>query len=518
MQSKLNILEFILPFIYFFVFVAIVFKVNFFNSAVLSRQSSAILYTIKVLAGIVFYLAYTYYYNYYTTSDAYKYFQDSTILFNSLKENPLHYIQMLTGINSSDSELVKYYEEMNYWFTGIENNIFNDNRTVIRFNAFVYLFSSGNFYVHILFICFLSFSGLVALLKAFVMMVPNRRNEFIVAVFLIPSVLFWTSGVLKEGLLVFGLGFFVYSFTRILFDYGKKWMNYLGIILFAFAILMSKAYILFVLIPGIFTLLFLRFVPLDSYRGKKQAYVILGTLVLLVTIGAAIISKNETINPLSIIAKKQSDFINLANGGTYFKINNAKCDTIFLKYGDEKQIINTGNSKAYKLKSNTEYYTWYKGRIIDTITITANDTLTCKMLAQFNQTVSKIEIHKLQPTLLSFLKNTPQAIFNGLFRPTFADEDKTFMKLCAIENYFLLFTIFLSIIFFKKPKNGEWSFIILCISFTLLLAVLIGFTTPVLGALVRYKVPLLPFIFGCFFILINPRVTKPLGWIGKLLY
>ena len=155
MQYKLNILEFILPFIYFFVFVAIVFKVNFFNSAVLSRQSSAILYTIKVLAGIVFFLVYTYYYNYHTTSDAYKYFQDSTVLFNSLKENPLHYIQMLSGINSSDSELVKYYEEMNYWFTGNENSFFNDSRTVIRFNAFVYLFSSGNFYVHILFMCFL---------------------------------------------------------------------------------------------------------------------------------------------------------------------------------------------------------------------------------------------------------------------------------------------------------------------------------------------------------------------------
>ena len=480
MQYKLNILEFILPFIYFFVFVAIVFKVNFFNSAVLSRQSSAILYTIKVLAGIVFFLVYTYYYNYHTTSDAYKYFQDSTVLFNSLKENPLHYI---------------------------------DSRKVIRFNAFVYLFSSGNFYVHILFMCFLSFTGLLALLKAFVMMVPNRRNEFIVAVFLIPSVLFWTSGVLKEGLLVFGLGFFIYCFTRILFDYGKKWMNYAGIILFAFVILMSKAYILFALIPGIFTLFFLRFV-----QSKKQAYVILGTLVLLITLGAAIISKNESINPLSIIAKKQSDFINLANGGTYFKINNAKGDTIFLKYGDEKQIINTGNTKAYKLKSNTEYYTWYKGRIIDTIAIKANDTLTYKVLAQFNQTGSKIEIHKLQPTLLSFLKNTPQAMFNGLFRPTFGDGDKTFMKLCAIENYFLLFIILLSVIFFKKPENGEWSFIILSVSFTLLLAVLIGFTTPVLGALVRYKVPFLPFIFGCFFILIKPRITKPLGWIGNLLY
>ena len=513
MQSKLNILEFILPFIYFFVFVAIVFKVNFFNSAVLSRQSSAILYTIKVLAGIVFFLVYTYYYNYHTTSDAYKYFQYSTVLFNSFKENPLHYIQMLSGINSSDSELVKYYEEMNYWFTGNENSFFNDSRTVIRFNAFVYLFSSGNFYVHILFMCFLSFTGLLALLKAFVMMVPNRRNEFIVAVFLIPSVLFWTSGVLKEGLLVFGLGFFIYCFTRILFDYGKKWMNYAGIILFAFVILMSKAYILFALIPGIFTLFFLRFV-----QSKKQAYVILGTLVLLITLGAAIISKNESINPLSIIAKKQSDFINLANGGTYFKINNAKGDTIFLKYGDEKQIINTGNTKAYKLKSNTEYYTWYKGRIIDTIAIKANDTLTYKVLAQFNQTGSKIEIHKLQPTLLSFLKNTPQAMFNGLFRPTFGDGDKTFMKLCAIENYFLLFIILLSVIFFKKPENGEWSFIILSVSFTLLLAVLIGFTTPVLGALVRYKVPFLPFIFGCFFILIKPRITKPLGWIGNLLY
>ena len=48
--------------------------------------------------------------------------------------------------------------------------------------------------------------------------------------------------------------------------------------------------------------------------------------------------------------------------------------------------------------------------------------------------------------------------------------------------------------FFIKPHNLAIPDVWYCLSFIVILFVLIGLTTPVLGALVRYKVPALPFI------------------------
>jgi hypothetical protein len=47
-----------------------------------------------------------------------------------------------------------------------------------------------------------------------------------------------------------------------------------------------------------------------------------------------------------------------------------------------------------------------------------------------------------------------------------------------------------------RPRQGESrAFVLYALSFCLLLGLVIGWTTPVMGAVVRYRVPLLPFLF-----------------------
>ena len=65
-------------------------------------------------------------------------------------------------------------------------------------------------------------------------------------------------------------------------------------------------------------------------------------------------------------------------------------------------------------------------------------------------------------------------------------------------------------------------FLVFASIFILTLYTIIGLSTPVIGALVRYKIPALPFLFFSFFYLINLKVMplrisqdKRISWIQK---
>ena len=88
-------------------------------------------------------------------------------------------------------------------------------RTMIRFNAFVRLFSFGHYAVHVVFACAFCTVGLVALHRAFAPMLPGHGPGMALALYLLPSVVFWASGVIKESLLLFGVGLFLLTAVRL---------------------------------------------------------------------------------------------------------------------------------------------------------------------------------------------------------------------------------------------------------------------------------------------------------------
>jgi len=93
----------------------------------------------------------------------------------------------------------------------------------------------------------------------------------------------------------------------------------------------------------------------------------------------------------------------------------------------------------------------------------------------------------------SILIHSPKAFLNTLFRPFFSDVNgNPLVLISAFENLILGFLFLIVILFFKPPNREAISFLMFNICMVVLLFVLIGLITPILGAIVRYRIIALP--------------------------
>ena len=141
---------------------------------------------------------------------------------------------------------------MNYWYRANDTGLYNDTHSIIRFNAMTRLFSFGYYNVHTVFMCFISLLGLTAFYKVFINELNNNKKEVFAVVFLLPSMLFWGSGVLKDGLFIFTFGVSFYFFIKIL---RSDIFNLKFLFLFIFFISLvsiTKPYVFMAILPGLF--------------------------------------------------------------------------------------------------------------------------------------------------------------------------------------------------------------------------------------------------------------------------
>jgi hypothetical protein len=132
-----------------------------------------------------------------------------------------------------------------YW------NIIKD-LTFIKIEAIFNVFSFRSYYINVLFFSFITFFGNVAFLRAYSLLFPQSKKILVASVaFLIPSTLFWTSGLHKDGLLFMLMSVIVYQLAL--------WMNaqktsgrvLLNIFLCLLFIFMIRNYVALSLIPAI---------------------------------------------------------------------------------------------------------------------------------------------------------------------------------------------------------------------------------------------------------------------------
>ena len=99
---------------------------------------------------------------------------------------------------------------------------------------------------------------------------------------------------------------------------------------------------------------------------------------------------------------------------------------------------------------------------------------------------STINIQPLHPTFKSFLNNAPEAVNHTLFRPYLTEISRHQNLPFALE--ILLFEIlFLIFIFYHKKIFPINPLIYFCVFFSLSIFLMIGYTVPIIGAIVRYR-------------------------------
>jgi hypothetical protein len=407
---------------------------NFFALEDISKRSLTLVFLLKIVCGTLLWAIYTFYYTNRNTADIYKYFDASKVMFDALKTNPIHFFKMLSGIGNNTPEFLPYYDKMNYWSRQIESSIYNDSHTIIRFNTFLRFFSLGHYHVHTVFICFFSLTGLTAIYKTFYPVLKDKKLELFVVIFLLPSVLFWGSGVLKEGLIFFTLGMFIYFFGQLF-----KTKAIVICLLSGLLLALSKFYVWITIMPG---LLFLLWV--NKSLGAHKALKFITVFALLGFLGLNIDKYTSIQNPLVTLSQKQIEFNKLANGTVSDAFNN-------------------------------------------TIPIPGSVT----------------KINTLEPTLTSLITNSPTAFVNTLFRPFLWELNSPMMLLAGIENIIILLFIIICILFIKPLSQIPWEYVLFCLSFVIIQFLIIGSTTPIIGAIVRYKVPALPFLLIAFLLMLD---------------
>ena len=442
-------MEALLVITYTALFSFIINKMIFFDVDGISKKMITSIFLLKILFGLVLWGIYTFYYTDRATADIYKYFDDSKIIFDTLKTKPLHFFQLVFGIGNGAPEFDHYYSSMNYWARQIDSNIYNDSHTIIRFNALVRLFSFGYYNVHTVFICFLSLVGLTAIYKTVVNYLQDKKRELLFVVFFLPSVLFWGSGVLKEGLIFFALGMLMYHSQK-LFSI-KSIVYCLGATLL---LALSKFYVWIAILPGLICIVWI--LKTNASRVFLKFSIV---LILTIAVGLNIDKFTSIQNPLVTLSQKQYEFNQLASG----KLSDSNKKTI-------------------------------------------------------TPAISAIEINKLEPTIGSFIKNAPQALLNTTFRPYLWELKSPMMLLAGLENVWVVMFILLAIVFRKPVTSISLAFVLFCLSFVIIQFLIIGETTPILGAVVRYRTIALLFLFiALLFIIDKDKLLKRIPFLNKVL-
>lgn len=396
----------------------------------LSMRWVAGLFVLKVVAGTALWAVYSFIYPDRLTADVFKYFDDSAVMYNALFEKPMDYLKMVTGLgNDTPYFTERYYAVMNNWIRQFENNIYNDSHTMIRLNAVLRLFSFGQYHVHTVFACFLSTAGLVALFRTFAPMVRGMERGLMVGVFLWPSMLFWSSGVLKESLLVFGLGLFILGALG-LPTRPDRWRAVLATLIGLSIMLIVKFYVLFCLIPGLLALLWHR----RSGGNALLKSLTVHSIALLAVLFSGVIIPGYDV--LELLTLKQHDFIGMATA------------------------VQSG---------------------------------------------SFVPLPRLEPNMWSFIQGVPHALYMTFLSPFSSFTNGPLGMVAAVENSLLVLLPIIALRYRRNWKAVDKAAILFTLSFILFLSVLIGLTVPVIGALVRYRIPLLPFLSLAMLLMIDAR-------------
>ncbi|MBK9592889.1 MAG: hypothetical protein IPO32_15795 [Crocinitomicaceae bacterium] len=105
----------------------------------------------------------------------------------------------------------------------------------------------------------------------------------------------------------------------------------------------------------------------------------------------------------------------------------------------------------------------------------------------------------------NLIKSMPETIWNVWVRP-FPNDPGGNLKLASFfQNMALIIFGFFVLFRFRKPNEVEFFWLFFLMGSVLLITFIIGWTTPVFGAIARYKVPAELFLLCALFILLKSK-------------
>lgn len=388
-------------------------------------------FSLKLLGGLALGVLYHTIYG----GDTNNYFHHASIIYEAFGKSFSTGCHLVFTDGTLTPDISPYVSQMT-WFGPDSKEYF-----VIRVAAICSLLGFNTYSVSAAFFAVLSFSGMWAMYITFAKIRPQVYKELAIAVFFLPSVFFWGSGLLKDSLCIGALGWLFYAFYRGAIE-KKSVIRCLLIGFLAMQVIASmKVYILLAFVPPAALWVFNE----NTERIKSGVIrMLVRPLFLVVGLGVAGYAMSS-----------------IAAADARFNIE---------KIGEQSKLTANYLQGVSKQENGSGY-----------------------------------NIGEQDGTLSGMGKLAPQAIVVALFRPFLWEARNPTMALSALEAaYFFIFTlrIFWRVGVFRALRAIAGSPVLtLCFIFSLIFAVSVGISSGNFGTLVRYKIPLMPFYLAGLYIL-----------------
>ena len=383
---------------------------------------------------------------YYGGGDTTAYFKGAKALGNLLMQDFSKGFAVLFNTDGYYNSFSSFNYETGFPVYSYYNN--ENTFLICRLSAPLYILGSKSFLITSFLTAVFSFVGMWKFFRLLNILYPRNSKIFAYLVLFMPSLIFWGGGIMKDSFMLGATCWITYSFYHVLIARQKIFWNVCFLALNIAMVLNCKSYILISLIPG-----FLFWVNNSYLKNVKNTIIrilIFPALVLIFT-GAGVLIFNGLSDSMGV-------------------------------YGSLEGAI----KKAQ---------------------ITQDDLLNERHYGGNNYKLDLID-----GSISGLLSSAPLAIFTALFRPLPWEIGSSTMVISAIENTVLLLFLLYSLIrvgpfqFLKIAFNDP--FLIYCLSFSLVFAFGVGIASTNFGALVRYKIPLMPFFFSLIYVIREKSRSK----------
>lgn len=433
-----------------------------------------IAYGIKISTALIFIFIYTNHYGNGTLSaDASDFLFESEIMNKIFQNSPGDYFKLFFGFDEI-GELSKIYLSDTHHWDSNSQLLFNDNRNLMRFHSLIYFVSDGWIFIHIALSSLVSLIAFYLIARSFNHWFKLNFVPFFFFILCLPSVLFWSSTILKEPFLFLGIGLVLYSFL----DIHPKWKRLSLFLIGTLFLLAFKPYILFCMLPGI---VFYWVVAKKEWIGSgiflSGSAVLFVVTILFTPIGQSITEK---------LTRKQFDFLNISQGGSHLIGNNC---FLYIEPSQSEKLQVDNEKEATILEDVIARKFDYQYKTAPKDTLLSKGAVYAVIISR-DPSNSFIPVREIEDKPSRLLGNIPEALMNVILRPFLWDSGSLLLIPAAIESLVLILAFAFGLRYWKRLTSKERKLFIAVWIFILALALLIGWVTPVHGAINRYRTPI----------------------------
>jgi len=305
-KAALNYLLFI---VYLIVLCWLLLRVPFIKHAGISSRVLLRLFLLKVIAGIA--IGWISIHIYGPGNDYWDLNDYAREEYQLLLTNPGKYI---TNIFTSEyaGGYSGIFNSFNSYWNDLRGNI------IIKLVSVFNIFSRGDYYINSLFFNFLVFFGHIILYRLFIQIFPGKSIWVIIGCFLLPSTLYFTSGIHRDGIVFLMLAVLIYSVYQSILKDRFNSKRVLLMVISLTLLFLIRNFIFLVLLPALFAWILATKTKLPA--GLTFAAVYLVTGLLFFTINEWV----GKINPPEIIVVKQSAYLGLPTAATQIELTPLK--------------------------------------------------------------------------------------------------------------------------------------------------------------------------------------------------